>query len=380
MPGAATNPRVITQPPLSRTLSPGTATTFAFQLTGDGPFTYQWRRNGSPIAGATQLTLLLPAVTMAQGTAGRFTLTDSNGNYSFYCLPGYYLLEGLNDKGAVYNQALLISVGCGQMVTNNSAATNGTFFIAGKVTDSATGLGIPAMTVDAQTANNLGVLALTDANGNYVLQVTPNTWSMHPGTGGPSAAGYVDPTRIDVTITASSVSNFNFSLSKATALIYGTLKDILNNPAVGVQVSARDKPNNFFHVVGRSFVTNASYTIGAQAGAWGPAPDSGDLGARGFLGYGSNVTLVTGQATNINFIVTRTNWPSLQPPLHLTSSQFQLLLSGLAGQNYTIQSSTNLGGNDWLVVLATNAPCNSVLIVDPHATNSARFYRALVGP
>jgi hypothetical protein len=70
----------------------------------------------------------------------------------------------------------------------------------------------------------------------------------------------------------------------------------------------------------------------------------------------------------------------LQPPLHLTSGQFQFLLSGLAGENYAIQSSTNLGGNNWLVVLATNAPCNSVLIADPHATNSARFYRALVGP
>jgi hypothetical protein len=190
----------------------------------------------------------------------------------------------------------------------------------------------------------------------------------------------VDPTRTNVTITASSVSNINFSLSKATALIYGTVKDTLNNPVVGVQVSARDKPDNLFHVLGRSFVTNASYCIGAQAGSWGPTPDSSDLAARGFVGYGSNVTLVTGQATNLNFIVTRTNWPSLQPPLRLTGSQFQFLLSGLAGQNYTIQSSTNLGGTNWLVVLATNAPCNSVLIVDPQATNRARFYRALVGP
>ena len=33
----------------------------------------------------------------------------------------------------------------------------------------------------------------------------------------------------------------------------------------------------------------------------------------------------------------------MQPPLHLSSGQFQFLLSGLAGQNYTIQSATNLG-------------------------------------
>jgi len=64
--GNVTNPPVITQPPSSRTLRAGSATTFAFQLTGDGPFTYQWRLNGSPIAGATGPTLDLPSVTTTQ--------------------------------------------------------------------------------------------------------------------------------------------------------------------------------------------------------------------------------------------------------------------------------------------------------------------------
>jgi hypothetical protein len=92
------------------------------------------------------------------------------------------------------------------------------------------------------------------------------------------------------------------------------------------------------------------------------------------------VTLIDGQALNLNYVMARTNWPALQTPLHLSNSQFQFLLSGLAGQNYTIQSTTNLGANDWLVVLATNLPCGTALILDPHATNSARYYRAVVGP
>lgn len=333
-----------------------------------------WAGTGLPVANSP---LGIQGLT---GTSGSFTFTDGNGDYLFYCLPGYYILEGLNDKGAIYSQALLVAVGCGQMVTNNLAVINGTDWIVGKVTDSGTGLGIPAMSVDANTTDNLNVLTLTDASGNYALEVTPNTWSVHPSTGGPSAAGYVDPKRTKVTITGGSVSNLDFSLSKATALIYGTIKDTLNNPVVGVQVSARDEPNGAFHVLGRSFVTDAGYSIGVQAGTWGPTPDSGDLGARGFIGYGSNVTLVTGQATNLNFIVSRTNWPSLQPAQQLTSSQFQFLLSGLAGENYTIQSSTNLNGTNWLEVLITNTPCNSVLIADPRATNITRFYRALVGP
>jgi hypothetical protein len=64
--GNLAHPPVITRSPSSRTLSAGSATTFAFELTGDGPFAYQWRLNGSSIAGATGPTLVLPSVTMAQ--------------------------------------------------------------------------------------------------------------------------------------------------------------------------------------------------------------------------------------------------------------------------------------------------------------------------
>lgn len=89
---------------------------------------------------------------------------------------------------------------------------------------------------------------------------------------------------------------------------------------------------------------------------------------------------MTGQTANINFVVIRTNWPLLQFPVRLSSSAFQFTLNGLAGQNYAIQRSTNLALGNWVAMLATNAPCNTVLIQDPQATNPARFYRAVIVP
>jgi hypothetical protein len=314
------------------------------------------------------------------GTTLTFKHSDTNGNYSFYCVPGQYEMLGLNDNGTVYNESPIVSVACGQTTTNNLIITNGTFFIAGRVTDAATGLGIPAMSVDAGTANGLAVLTFADTNGNYALQVTANTWHVHPSSGAAAAAGYFDPSRTSVPVTGGSVSNVSFALLRPTALIYGTVSDTSNNPVLGIQLSAGNE-------LGRSIVTNGSYCLGVQAGTWSPAPDNGDLANQGFIVYdtnflsnGSNVTLVAGQALNLNYVATRINWPTLQTPLHLSSSQFQFVLSGLAGQNYTIQSATNLGVNDWLVVLATNLPCDTALILDPHATNNARFYRAVVGP
>jgi hypothetical protein len=56
------------------------------------------------------------------------------------------------------------------------------------------------------------------------------------------------------------------------------------------------------------------------------------------------------------------------------------MLNGMAGQNYSIQASTNPARSNWVTALITNAPCDAVLIQDPQATNGARFYRAVVVP
>ena len=55
-------------------------------------------------------------------------------------------------------------------------------------------------------------------------------------------------------------------------------------------------------------------------------------------------------------------------------------LDGVAGQNYTLQMSTNLASTNWISILVTNAPAGSFFITDPNATNIGRYYRILVGP
>ena len=78
-PGLPTNPPVITQPPLSRTLSAGANTLLSFALTGDGPFSYQWRFSGSPLSGATNPTLSLNGVTAAQAGLYNIVVTGPGG-------------------------------------------------------------------------------------------------------------------------------------------------------------------------------------------------------------------------------------------------------------------------------------------------------------
>ena len=68
----------LTQSPDPVTLNVGDALSLSFTPSeGSGPFTYQWRKDGVALAGATQATYALAAAPAS--ASGRYTLTVSNG-------------------------------------------------------------------------------------------------------------------------------------------------------------------------------------------------------------------------------------------------------------------------------------------------------------
>lgn len=69
----------ILQQPASQTVATGSPASFSVQATG-GALTYQWRKNGTPIGGATGATYTIP--TAASGDEGSYTVvvTNSQGN------------------------------------------------------------------------------------------------------------------------------------------------------------------------------------------------------------------------------------------------------------------------------------------------------------
>jgi hypothetical protein len=313
-----------------------------------------------------------------------FTVTDSHGDYLCYGLPYTYGIF-VYESGYIDPITNLVAVNCGQLASNNVAFTAGPLTISGKVTDHSTGLGLPGMAISAKSTNavQLQVFAFTDINGNYTLSVSgTNQWDVRPDQGAVSARGYIPLTsRTVVPVSSANVSSINFSLTNATALIYGTILDNHNNPVSGLQLTAGDS-GGLFNARGESVATNGAYALAVVAGtSWNVTVGQADLLSRGYASQiGTNVSVTAGQATNVNFVVTRTNSFRLSSPARLSANEFQFLLNGLAGQNYTIQTLTNLDSTNWLAILETNAPCNSILLVDPQATNGSRFYRVLVTP
>ncbi len=71
------DPPVIDLPPASQTLRVGATVTLTVQVSGDGPFNYQWRLNGASLPGANGASLDLPNAVKAQ--SGKYSVSVSNG-------------------------------------------------------------------------------------------------------------------------------------------------------------------------------------------------------------------------------------------------------------------------------------------------------------
>ena len=122
-----------------------------------------------------------------------------------------------------------------------------------------------------------------------------------------------------------------------------------------------------------------------------PAPPGVALSTNGLLAgvpttIGTNYFIV--RLTDFNSVTTTKSFslvinprPQLGAPAQLSGTRFQFWLSGVAGQNYTLQVSTNLNSTNWTPLFMTNnAATNAFLVTDPNATNRQRFYRVLIGP
>jgi len=71
----------ITTPPASQTVTAGQTATFWVTANGTAPFSYQWQRNGSDIAGATSSSYTTPATTAGDsGATYRVVVSNSAGS------------------------------------------------------------------------------------------------------------------------------------------------------------------------------------------------------------------------------------------------------------------------------------------------------------
>ena len=218
---------------------------------------------GAPLPGAFVL------LEVPNGSPIAAVLTDANGNYSFNAAPGSYTVFVINNGFVSDLTAGAVTVIANQFATRNLALASAGFTISGKISDSSSGVGIAGVFVSADSTNNLFAGGLSDANGNYSFSVTAGQWKIRPFESQLAQVGYVGGQKVTTNTTASGAVTIDFPVPKATALIYGTVKDGANNPVTGVRVGANDQ-GNLYRADGFTFSPNANYATGV-VGEPGPS-------------------------------------------------------------------------------------------------------------
>jgi hypothetical protein len=74
--GLAGSPPTITGQPASQSVAVGASVAFTVTASGDGPLTYQWKKDGGDISGATSATYTIGSTSSA--SAGSYTVAVTN--------------------------------------------------------------------------------------------------------------------------------------------------------------------------------------------------------------------------------------------------------------------------------------------------------------
>ncbi len=196
-------------------------------------------------------------------------LADNSGNYSIQVPPGTYVpLAFRGNYVADFLASPVVTVTNGQTVNANLTLTNATASISGQVVDlNNPGIGLPGLLLPS-SANSLITVGFTDTNGNFTLGVRPGTWSLEGESSGLIVHGYVGYQ--NGTNVAAGATGVIAAFPKATAMFYGSVKDNLGNPLVGIDLFASDN-NGQYQVDGYSD-NNGNYVVCVLGGLGGGNP------------------------------------------------------------------------------------------------------------
>jgi hypothetical protein len=148
----AVGPVVITSQPTNITAVEGQSATFTFN--GAGPSRFQWLQNGSPIAGATNASYTIPAVTFGMNS-NRYAVTASNPSFSTTSSNAFLFVS--TDT----NSPSLVSAYC---ISSNQILVSFSESVS-----LATAQNAANYLITNRTAPNLNILSATVANGSNVL-------------------------------------------------------------------------------------------------------------------------------------------------------------------------------------------------------------------
>jgi hypothetical protein len=277
----------ITSQPQSQTVAAGANVAFSVSVTGSAPFTYQWRKGGTDIAGATSPTLALNNVQPLQA--------------------GSYSVVVANAAGSVNSANANLTVTCSYTLSASSAA----FGAAG-------GPGSVDVTTAGgcswSVANVPGWITITSGNGGSGNGTVGYSVAAHTNAGSRNATLLIAGRNHTVTQSAPDLTRPTVAFSSPAA------NATLTNVVVTITGTADDN----------DAVTRVDYRVGA--GAFATATGTDNWSASVTLQPGTNLLSVRSVDVSGNFSLTNTR--------SVFASVSSSLLLGINGQG-SVSGATN---------------------------------------
>ena len=220
------------------------------------------------------------------------TTTDANGNYEIDNLsPGNYTITTSSTLYQTISQG--VSVSSNQTTTVNVALQDQPGSIGGQIVDASTGLGLPGVSITALNGSIVLGSALSDSNGNYVINgVAPGSYTVR------ATLNTYQTAVQSALVIAATTTTVNLVLTPNPGSVSGQVTDMNSDPITGGSVMLHVLQGNII-IASTLTDSSGSYLINnLPAGNY-----SLSVMAAGFQSAINSLTVVQGQTTTLNVVL-----------------------------------------------------------------------------
>ena len=296
-----------------------------------------------------------PTAGVIANISGLYSIAVPTGTYGVIAFKSNYVCN--------FATPVIVTLTNSQTISNNLTLTNSTVSISGTLVDAGnSNLKLRGILLPIQADNGFMGIGFTDTNGNFTVRVSSGQWNVRPDDPSLIVHGYPGLNNgITVDTTTGNVANVTIALPQATSLIYGSVKDNLGNPFVGLDVYASDTGN--LYQADAYTDANGNYVLGvlglgSDVYWWMQANGSLQLTNYVFSQETINGNISAGQAVLQNFTaILATNYiigrvkDNNGNPIAGVGVNANATINGT---NYQTHADTDAGGNYWLNVASTN--------------------------
>ena len=338
-------PPAVTAQPVNQTVAVGQTATFSVTATGTAPLSYQWRKNGVNISGATVAAYTTPA-TASTDNSSQFSVVISNAAGS---VTSSTATLTINVPPSITTQPSSVTITAGQTATFSVTAT-GTAPLSYQWSQNGTaisGATSSSYTTPAETTSANGT-QFTVVVSNSVGNVTSNAATLTVNAAPVAPSITTQPS--SVTITAGQTATFSVTATGTAPLSYQWKKNGTSIP--GATAASYTTPAETTADNGAQFIVVVSNSVGNVTSNAATLTVNPASVAPSITTQPSSVTITAGQTATFSVTATGT------APLSYQWSQNGTAISGATSSSYTTPAETTSANGTQFTVVVSNSVGN----------------------